>query len=66
MDYGAITRSLAACFLCARYNTKQFIGSCKCAGGFDTNWDGHHDGGVVDRGWQFPPSANTLSGKEIH
>ena len=31
-------------------------------GGFDTNWDGHHDGGVVGRGGQFPFSANVLSG----
>ena len=31
-------------------------------GGFNTNWDGHHDGGVVSRGGQFPLSANALSG----
>ena len=29
-------------------------------GGFDTNWDGRHDGGVVGRGGQFPLSANAL------
>ena len=27
--------------------------------GFDTNWDGHHDGGVVGQGGQF-----TLSEKK--
>ena len=31
-------------------------------GEFDTNWDGHHDGGVVGRGGQFPLSENALSG----
>ena len=31
-------------------------------GGFNTNWDGHHDGGVVGQGGQFPLSANALSG----
>ena len=31
------------------------------AGG-DTNWDGHHVGGVVGRGEQFPLSENALSG----
>ena len=31
-------------------------------GGVDTNWDGHHDGGVVGRGVQFPLSENALSG----
>ena len=30
-------------------------------GGVDTNWDGHHDGGVVGRGGQFPLSAKALS-----
>ena len=32
------------------------------SGGVNTNWDGHHDGGVVGRGGQFPLSANVLSG----
>ena len=31
-------------------------------GGFDTNWDGHHDCGVVGRGGQFSLSENALSG----
>ena len=35
-------------------------------GGFDTNWDGHHDGGVVGRDGQFPLSANALSGQKLH
>ena len=34
-------------------------------GGFDTNWDGHHDGGVVGWGGQFPLSENALSGWEL-
>ena len=33
------------------------------AGGFDTNWDGHHDDGVVGA---FPLSASALSGQKIH
>ena len=37
----------------------------KGIGGFDTNWDGHHDGGVVGRGRQFPLSANALSGCRV-
>ena len=35
---------------------------CILIGGFNTNWDGHRDGGVVGRGGQFPLSANALSG----
>ena len=34
--------------------------------GVDTNGDGHHDGGVVGRGGQFPLSANALSGQNMH
>ena len=30
--------------------------------GFNTNWDGHHDDGVMGRGGQFPLSENALSG----
>ena len=33
------------------------IGTALITGGFDTNWDGHHDGGVVGRGGQFPLSG---------
>ena len=36
------------------------------AGAFDTYWDGHHDGGVVDQGGQFPLSTNALSGQKMH
>ena len=32
------------------------------AGGFDTNWDGHHDGGVVGRGGQFPLIMHLVGG----
>ena len=35
-------------------------------GGFDTNWDGHHDCGVVGRGGQFPLSENSLSGQKMY
>ena len=35
-------------------------------GGFDTKWDGHHDGGVVGRGVQFLLSENALSGQNLH
>ena len=38
----------------------------KRPGEFDTNWDGHHDGGVVGRGVQFTLSANALSGQNMH
>ena len=30
--------------------------------GVHTNWDGHHDGGVLGRGGQFPLSENLPSG----
>ena len=40
--------------------------NCTGAGGVDTNWDEHHDGGVVVRGGQFPLSANALSGQHMH
>ena len=33
--------------------------------GVDTNWNGHHDGGVVGRGGQFPLSENVLSGQKM-
>ena len=39
-----------------------FLNKQGYSGGFNTNWDGHHDGGVVGRGGQFPLSANALSG----
>ena len=31
--------------------------------GVDTNWDGHHDGGVVGRVGKFLLSENALSGQ---
>ena len=38
---------------------------CEQGGVFDTNWDGHHDGGVVRWGGQFPLSENALNGWEF-
>ena len=54
------------CRKIVRFVRQTFCEARSQNGGFDTNWDGHHDGGVVGRGGQFSLTENALSGQKMN